>query len=71
MSGSKLAESRSLPMIAVFEVFSGFMRAARAEINAQHRLGLREPAPVDEFVRSKRVGFRTDPGEIQATRPLR
>ena len=67
---STIAKSGSLPVIAILEILSGLVGAACAEIDAQHRLGSRELAPVDEFVRSKRVGLRTHPGKIKTLWPF-
>ena len=68
--GSEIAPARASGMIAILDVFPRFVGAARSEIDAQHWLCLGELAPLDKLIRSKRVGFGAQPGEIQAPWPF-
>ena len=52
-------------MVAILDVFPRFVRAARPEVNAKHRLRLGQPAPLDKFICSKCIGFGAQPSEIQ------
>ena len=57
-------------MVAVFDQAPRIVRPARAEIDRQHRLDVREPAPVDELVGAERIRLERQPGELHAARAL-
>ena len=57
-------------MVAVFEEVAGGVAGAGAEIDGEHRLDVRGPAPVDELVRPERVGLGREPGEVEPRRPF-
>ena len=57
-------------MVAIFDIFSCFMRTPCPEVDAEHRLRFGEFAPFYEFVCSKGIGFRAQPGEIKTPWPF-
>src|SRR5215475_9245005 len=57
-------------MIAVLDETACRVRAARTEVDREHRFDIGGPAPVDKFVSAERIGFGRHPGEIESARTL-
>ena len=66
----QVAPARALLHVAVLNQSRSHFRAARAEIHPQERLATCLPAPGDEFVGAKPVGFERVPGAVEDTRPV-
>src|SRR5205809_1696937 len=66
----QVAPARALLHVAVLNQSRSHFRAARAEIHPQERLATCLPAPGDEFVGAKLVGFERVPGAVEDTRPV-
>src|SRR6516225_4009648 len=52
-------------MVAVLDEISGFLRAASAEVDDEHRLDTGSATPGDELVGSESIRFRRAPGVAQ------
>ena len=58
-------------MVAIFHEIASGIRAARAEVDRHHHVGVRFLRPLHKFVRAEFVGFGGFPGEFKAFRTLR